>query len=85
MNSVLLLVLLEDFSCLLIGSSSSAFLLTFSFSMKLGETVIYCSLEAVFLCRSTPVYTECNIFGAKTVFHMDTSHIFPQSMLDVIP
>ena len=41
---------------LLIGSSSSvfSFYLTFSVSVNLGETVIYCGLEVVFLCGRIP-------------------------------
>ena len=36
-------------------SSAFSFYLPFSVSMNLGETVIYCGLEGVFLCGSIPV------------------------------
>ena len=43
---------------LLIGSSSAfSFYLIFSVSKNLGETVIYCGLESVFLCGNVPVQT----------------------------
>ena len=41
------------------NSSVSSFFLTSSVSMKLGETVTYCSLEGVSLCGSFPIQSAC--------------------------
>ena len=37
------------------GSSDSSFYLYFSYSMSLGETVIYCGLEGLCLCKGVPM------------------------------
>ena len=57
MSSLSLSVLSGISLVLLIGSDSSAFsfYLTFSVSLNLGETVMYCGLEVVSLCGSIPV------------------------------
>ena len=68
---------------LLIGSHSSAFslYLNFSVSMNLGElspvVLKGCFYMRAFLYR----LCESNIFGVRTVFGIDASHIFPQSVL----
>ena len=36
------------------GSSDSSFYFYFSYSVILEETVIYCGLEGLFLCKSVP-------------------------------
>ena len=41
------------------SSIAFSFCLTFSASVNLGETVIYCGLEWVFLCASVPMQTLC--------------------------
>ena len=52
------LLFFQEISLVLLTGSSSAvfsFYLYFSDSMYLGETVIYCGLGGLFLCRSIPV------------------------------
>lgn len=47
----------KDFSLALqlsVAPSDFLFYLTFSVSKNLGETVIYCDLEELFLCESVP-------------------------------
>ena len=60
-SSVLSFVLSGDFSCSLTGSSSSAHSFYFSFCMNLGEKVIYCGLERVFLCEYPCVDCVCPV------------------------
>lgn len=57
-----------------------------SLTLNLGETVIYCGLEELFLHGNIPISLHySDIFGARAVFGADASHIFPQCVLAVIP
>lgn len=72
---------------ILIGSSSSvfSFYLTFSASVNLRETVIYCGLEVVFLCGSIPVLAVCvQCSWVRADFSMVASHLFSQDVLAII-
>ena len=53
--------------------------------MNLGETVICCGLEGVFLCGSIPVYAVSSIFVTRTGFSVDASRVFPPSVLAIMP
>lgn len=68
------------------GSSSAlSFCSTFSASMHLGEITTYCEAERVFLYESVLIQTaSAQCFSGKAGFDMDTSHVFPQSVLAAV-
>lgn len=52
--------------------------------MNLEEAVIYCDMKRCFsVAASLGRLCESSIFGAKAVFGMDASHIFPQRALAI--
>lgn len=53
--------------------------------MNLGEIVSYCGPEGMFLCENIPVQTACDhVFGTRSGFDGDDSHLFPQGLLATI-
>ena len=63
----------------LLYSPLSSHFLNFLCCMKLGETVTYCGLEGVSLCRRV-LYSLCvpSAFGRRAGFDVNTSHDFPR-------
>lgn len=53
--------------------------------MHLGEITTYCEAERVFLYESVLIQTaSAQCFSGKAGFDMDTSHVFPQSVLAAV-
>ena len=53
--------------------------------MNLEESDIYYGLGGVLLGECPCVDYKSNIFGVKAGFSMDSSHVFPQSVLAIVP
>ena len=58
-----------------------------SYSVTLGQTIVYCSLRGLYICGNDPLYSlfGFNIFGARAVFSKDACHLFPQWVPSLIP
>ena len=78
---------------LLTGSAPSAasFCFYFSYSVSLGERIIYHRLRELYvlvLCVLVFLHSLCgfnNFFGLRAVFGLDACHLFPQPVLSFIP
>ena len=55
-----------------------SFYLTFSVSVKLGETVTYPGLEVVSLCESGPLWSVHPVSVGRARSEGSTSHVFLQ-------
>ena len=71
------------------GSSDSLFFFYFSYSVSLGETVIYYSLGGLFICGSIPGWLvraySFFFFDVMAAFGLDASYLFLQHVQVFIP
>ena len=73
------LIFFQEFSLVLWIETNSLILiwLTFSETMKLGETVTFCCLERVCLCEHIPIQSPCAqwLWWERWTWHENKSHL----------